>query len=34
MHGIAWNHMVPWMESHGIIWFHAWNHIIVGMKSD
>ena len=23
MHGIAWNNMVPCMESHGIIWFHA-----------
>ena len=31
----AWNHMVPYdyfmlfpcMESHGIIWFHAWNRM-------
>ena len=27
MHGIAWNHMVPCMESYGIIWFHAWNRM-------
>ena len=27
MHGIAWNHMVPCMESRGIIWFQAWNRI-------
>ena len=27
MHGIVWNHMVPCMESYGMIWFHAWNRM-------
>ena len=27
MHEIARNHMVPRMESYGIIWFHAWNRV-------
>ena len=20
----AWKHMIPYMEVHGTIWFHAW----------
>ena len=23
----AYNHMVPCMESYGVIWFHAWNRM-------
>ena len=25
--GIVWNHMVPCMESYGIIWFQSWNRM-------
>ena len=27
IHGIAWNHIVPCMESYGIVWFHAWKRM-------
>ena len=27
MYGIVWNHMIPCMESYGIIWFQAWNRM-------